>query len=100
MISDVLERCQRCGEDERRADVQDDDRGRWWLIACSPRCSASWRLIVAAIKPVEPSADTGLGREDSLSPIGLRKAILRVEAFALENRKRIESLEEPRADRR
>lgn len=45
MIGDVLEPCRRCGEEQRRVDIRDDRRGRWWLVACSPVCRPEWMLV-------------------------------------------------------
>ena len=87
MTGDVLARCRCCGEYQRRLDLRDDDRGQWWLVACSIDCPATWRLIVADVQPNE-DAD-----RDTLSPLGLRRAILRTQRAVHENGERIDALE-------
>jgi hypothetical protein len=77
MTSDVLERCSRCGEDERRVEVRDDDRGRWWSIVCSPSCPAAWRLIVADAKP-EPEPRSEIERL-SRSVLSTQARLLQIE---------------------
>jgi hypothetical protein len=83
MIDGGLGRCADCGEQQVRADT----RGRWWLIVCSVDCPSTWRLVMADAVPW-----TNEDR-DSLSPVALRRAVLRAQSFAIENRNRIERLE-------
>jgi hypothetical protein len=87
VISDVLAQCTTCGEQHHRYDVRDDERGTFWLIACSPTCPPNWRLVVASVKSCTDD------EQGSLSPTGLRRAILRTQREVLANRSRLERVE-------